>query len=158
MTREDAIKELKEDIELYIPLNGTIDDLDRDLPDGRLITALEMAIKALEQEPCEDAINREDAMMCMTRKYAADMTCDPEDIISKHIRRLRALPPVQPKPETGHWVLTDVEGNRIWHCSCSECGKDPQNYIGGSENWWLIKNNLPKFCPNCGADMREEKR
>ena len=50
MTREEAIKELKEDIELYIPLHGTIDDVDRELPDGRLITALEMAIKALEQE------------------------------------------------------------------------------------------------------------
>ena len=62
MTREDAIKELKEDIELYIPLNGTIDDIDRDLPDGRLITALEMAIKALEQEPCEDAVSRQAAI------------------------------------------------------------------------------------------------
>ena len=58
MTREEAIKELKEDIELYIPLHETIDDVDRDLPDGRLITSLEMAIKALEQEPktghCKD--------------------------------------------------------------------------------------------------------
>lgn len=48
MTNEEAIKELQEDIELYIPLHGTIDDVDRELPDGRLITALEMAIKSLE--------------------------------------------------------------------------------------------------------------
>ena len=48
MTNEEVIKELQEDIELYIPLHGTIDDVDRELPDGRLITALEMAIKSLE--------------------------------------------------------------------------------------------------------------
>lgn len=48
MTIEEAINELQEDIELYIPLHGTIDDVDRELPDGRLITALEMAIKSLE--------------------------------------------------------------------------------------------------------------
>jgi hypothetical protein len=48
MTIECAIKELKEDIDLYIPLHGTIDDVDRELPDGRLITALEMAIASLE--------------------------------------------------------------------------------------------------------------
>lgn len=64
---------------------------------------------------------------------------------------------VEQEPKRGHWVLTDVEGYRVWHCHCSECGKDPQDYIGGSENWWLIKNNLPKYCPHCGADMREEE-
>ena len=47
MTIECAIKEIKEDIDLYIPLHGTIDDVDRELPDGRLITALEMAIASL---------------------------------------------------------------------------------------------------------------
>ena len=50
------------------------------------------------KQPCEDAISREDALMCMTREYIADVTYKPEDIISKHIRRLRALPSVQPKP------------------------------------------------------------
>lgn len=48
MTIECAIKEIKEDIDLYIPLHGTINDVDRELPDGRLITALEMAIASLE--------------------------------------------------------------------------------------------------------------
>ena len=52
----------------------------------------------------------------------------------------------------GEWIIDDKEGSRIWHCHCSNCKKDPQDYIGGSENWWLIK--LPSFCPNCSADMR----
>ena len=71
------------------------------------------------------------------------------------INILKELPPVTPIRPKGHWILTDVEGNKVWHCHCSECGKDPQNYVGGSENWWLIKNNLPKFCPSCGSDNRE---
>ena len=80
------------------------------------------------------------------------------DRISNSIDDFKAnLPSVTPQePKTGHWILTDVEGNRVWHCNCSECGKDPQDYIGGSENWWLIKNKLPKFCPNCGAKMEAE--
>lgn len=62
MTNDEAIKELKEDIGLYIPLHGTIEDIDRELPDGRLITALEMGIEALELigllkgRPCEACI------------------------------------------------------------------------------------------------------
>ena len=50
MTNEEAIAELKEDIDLYIPTNGTIEEVDRELPDGRLITALEMAIEALKKQ------------------------------------------------------------------------------------------------------------
>lgn len=59
--------------------------------------------------------------------------------------------------KTAHWILTDVEGGRVWHCKCSKCGKDPQTYVGGSENWWLIKNNLPKYCPHCGAGMEAKQ-
>jgi hypothetical protein len=74
-----------------------------------------------------------------------------EQIVDEVIKKVM---PIKPK---GHWILTNVEGNRVWHCNCSECGKDPQDYIGGSENWWLIKSKLPKYCSNCGSDNREVK-
>jgi len=61
------------------------------------------AIKELEQKPCKDCIDREDALMCMTGEYVADVTCKPEDIISKHIQRLRVLPPVTPQQEA-RWI------------------------------------------------------
>ena len=66
---------------------------------------------------------------------------------------MEAIKAVTPQQKIGHWILTDVEGNRVWHCRCSECDKDPQDYIDGSEDWWLIKNNLPKACPTCGVKM-----
>ena len=50
-------------------------------------------------------------------------------------QKINDLPSVTPQQRKGHWVLTDVEGYRVWHCNCSECGKDPQDYIGGSEDW-----------------------
>ena len=59
MTREEAIYELEGDMELYIPLGGTVEDVDRDLPDGRLITALEMAIGALETPKVKEHIDPE---------------------------------------------------------------------------------------------------
>ena len=76
---------------------------------------IESAIEALEQEPCEDCISREDALMCMTGEYLADKEYKPEDIISKHIQRLRALPPVTPRslnPEA------DREESKAY---CAEC-------------------------------------
>ncbi len=51
--------------------------------------------------------------------------------------------------KTGKWIIDDEEHGRIWHCHCSNCKKDPQDYIGGSENWWLVR--LPDYCPNCGS-------
>ena len=58
MTRDEAIEELKEDIALYMPTEW-IEEIDRDTPDGRLITALEMAIQALEQTSALDKARAE---------------------------------------------------------------------------------------------------
>ena len=53
----------------------------------------------------------------------------------------------------GKWIIDDKEYNKIWHCHCSKCKKDPQDYVGGSENWWLVQ--LPNYCPNCGLEMED---
>jgi hypothetical protein len=55
----------------------------------------------------------------------------------------------------GKWIIDDEEEGRIWHCHCSNCKKDPQDYIGGTENWWLVQ--LPNYCPNCGLEMEIEE-
>ena len=57
MTIEEAIRELEEDKAMYMPREW-IEELDRDTPDGRLITALEVAIKSLEAwEKVKEEIN-----------------------------------------------------------------------------------------------------
>jgi hypothetical protein len=66
---------------------------------------------------------------------------------------MSAMPPVTPTRKKGKWIIDDEELGRIWYCHCSNCKKDPQDYIGGTENWWLVR--LPDYCPNCGARMEE---
>lgn len=61
-----------------------------------------------------------------------------------------AFKALEEKP-TGEWEIVDAEGRKIWNCVCTNCGHDPQEYIGGTENWWLTKLHLPNFCPNCGV-------
>ena len=41
-------------------------------------------------------------------------------------------------------------GKWVDWCNCSICGNRPDNYMKG--NIWL--NCLPKYCPNCGAEMQ----
>ena len=50
MTKEEAINIIKSECYVFNPLNFDVS--------SRINLALDMAIKALEQEPCEDAISR----------------------------------------------------------------------------------------------------
>lgn len=59
------------------------------------------------------------------------------------------------KQKKGKWIIDDEEKGIIWHCHCSNCKKDPQDYIGGTENWWLVR--LPDHCPKCGVEMESEQ-
>jgi hypothetical protein len=93
-----------------------------------------------EQEPCADAISREAALMCMTGKYIADLEYKPDDIISQHIKRIKALPSVTSKRKTGKWI----DGR------CSECGCDAPAYI---IDWKWQRDMNAKYCPNCGIGM-----
>ena len=58
------------------------------------------------------------------------------------------------KQSKGYWIGLDIEGYKIWDCKCSKCFKSPLNFVGGSENWWIVK--LPKHCPNCGTEMETD--
>ena len=116
-------------------------------------------LEALEQEPTTkndlgvDCIPRIEVIDYLCKHCPDDGECFKDCDEIKHLRQMPSVTPQEPRK--GYWILTDVEGNRVWHCNCSECSKDPQDYIGGSENWWLIKTKLPKYCPNCGSDNRE---
>ena len=51
--------------------------------------------KALEQEPCEDAISREDALMALTGEW----TVSKDELIAKFVRRIKKLQSVIPKDD-----------------------------------------------------------
>lgn len=63
--------------------------------------ALDMAIKALEQQPCGDAISRQ-AVLEQTYNWSKDeflRVTNPFDYLRK---RINSLPPVNPQPKTGY--------------------------------------------------------
>ena len=138
MTREDAIKIIKneEDCVLTDCYRPSCESCNFFMETNDILTALDMAIEALEQEQCEDAVSREAAIdavkMAIIRseqEYA--------------VEALEKIPPVTPKPRTGEWMKSYADheafGIRPFFRFCSECNEatvHPYNY-----------------CPNCGAKM-----
>ena len=98
MTKEEAIKILK----------GAIKK--PNTKDGYLGQALDMAIKALEQQPCEDCISREAVIKIFGEVHPMDYNTQ------AYIKNIQNLPSVTPKGVT----ITDFADR------CRECGKQKE--------------------------------
>ena len=108
--------------------------------------ALDMAIKALEQQSCEDAISRQALIEKATSwdKHFADS----ERCVS--LTDIQNAPSVTPQPKIGKWIVKEgFDGDEYY--DCSECG----------ESFCLIDgtptDNLYNYCPNCGTKLTELK-
>lgn len=110
----------------------------------REMKAVEMAIKALEQEPCENAVSRQ---AVLNEKYLIELE-DGQSFYCINPEDVEALPPVTPTRKHGEWEKEVFDlGVKIpvrVAYQCSECG----NYFDSEFN----------FCPHCGADMRGENK
>lgn len=113
------------------------------LSDVRFVPYYKMAIKSLEQQPCEDCISREDAL-----KEA----CEFHEIgyNGKGIFvRLKELPSVTPSRPKGKWIMVgNLEQRNVM---CNKC----RNIIDSR----LLKLYPQRYayCSSCGADMRESE-
>ena len=123
-------------------------NIDRRVCDDELSNALDMAIKALEQQSCEDCISREQAI----KQCGFGMT---SLLIADCLRRLPSTTPTRP---TGKWLIApdeepgyDIEGIKTWYkiATCSKCG-----FIKPMIEYHIEQY---KFCPNCGARMEESE-
>ena len=137
MTREIALHCMKAYSERYgevceeCPIYGETGE------DHCFNDALDFVIEALEQEPCEDAVNREDVLNEIWH-WASYTTGD-------LLKAIKNLPSVHPKQKTGHWTRELIRneyggcigGKRI----CSVCNKDNKHDV------------YMDYCPNCGAKM-----
>lgn len=115
------------------------------------VEALAMAIKALEQQPCEDCISRQEVNTLVDELARA--ISDERCFISRGrdtatiMQDILDLPSVTPQRPKGKWIVLREEYefmggiiNEPRGCECSNCNK----VVGFKSN----------FCPNCGADMR----
>lgn len=95
MTREEAkeyAKEMTYRDAVYNALQGKCIPYRK----ATLIKLYEL-LDMVEQEPCENAISREDVLMCLTGEWT-EIT---DEIIHRFIKRIKALPPVNTQPK---WI------------------------------------------------------
>ena len=128
MTKEEAIKGLKvlrRDFSGYKPNEEMFD----------------MAIKALEQEPCEDAVSRQ-AIDELSIELV-HTTRDKADFLRNFWEGLRKLPPVTPQQKTGRWIKQTLSVKPFGEDTvlCDQCG------------FMTAKDVETNYCPNCGAKM-----
>lgn len=69
------------------------------------------------------------------------------------IRRLEDLPSAQPKRK-GYWIEMGTNKDGTHSIRCSKCG---ECYKTRGYAWSITTKAKYKFCPNCGADMRDEQ-
>jgi hypothetical protein len=132
MTREEAIKVINNHLEHWKRLvRGKVCD---EIEGAETISAFEVAIQALSQEPCTDAVSRQAVLDCLTatglKKY---------DFILNARTRIKALPPVTQKSKTGHWISCYDEDTKGFWYECDRCHAE------------RAFNTV--YCPDCGCRM-----
>ena len=147
MTNEEAIADIRDNIK---PIVG-----------GK---SLDMAIKALEKESCEDAISREAIKQKLqghhdffVSAYGSfkDMPFTDKarvDEISSCIAMVVNEPSVTPQPKTGKWMLCDNQrqediNNGNYMYTCTNCLRSDVH----------AKTQKVPYCWWCGAKMEVEE-
>ena len=139
MTREEAISLLTQVNHILVNSNSWLENTHEPLN-----MAFDMAIKALEQEPCDDAVSRQMAIDAITKIHPIDMEYDCTLYDKLDVMYvLKDLPPVTPQSKMGHWIRSWCEWQQ--YLECSKCGY---------ETGLRCDTN---YCPNCGAKMIESE-
>ena len=126
MTREEALK-------IWLPI------IKQGVSDGRMqecAEAMDMAIKALEQDQCGDCIRRSD--IGLTDFEIVMCNGDYKEALKMLLDKIEKAPSVSPRPKMGKWQRDQFTNQP----TCSKCG---YKVFGGQTN----------YCPNCGAKMPE---
>lgn len=100
-----------------------------------------LEIQIVEQEPCDDTISRQ-AVEEIT--YENPSYTDSLNVLTEVRDKVRALPSVTPKQETGRWIFVDEAHE---HACCSECDYGDVDLMDGKPH---------NYCECCGIKMQAE--
>ena len=144
MTNEEAIKQLKKCKSFH---------------NGSYGTAINLAIKALEQQPCEDCISRQAIKEMLSEEWIKYMPMQLDMNLSFVLEKISELPSVTPKGVT----ITDFADR------CRECGKQKAGkwkrispagiYECTNCNQVIMTSDIDcyKYCHGCGVRMEGEE-
>ena len=144
MTREEAIRELYVLWDRHKHYEGK--EAIRYFMDGNYTESLEIAIEALEQEPCDDCISRKAVLDAIDAHKYSDSFCEEHNIDWSinlgmvHIL-VNELPSVTPQQKIGRWISNAEDDLKISEYTCSNCKG--------------LSDEDSDFCPKCGAKMVE---
>jgi len=96
-------------------------------------------------------INADD---CINTVDQSDLDEGIKAIVKSVIRNTKTADAVEVK--RGKWELygDDDSMDMIYWCSCCRFHLSEDLFYKGYENGSWIENNVFKFCPNCGANMK----
>lgn len=161
MLREEAKMILEEvkimDDSMYQYNTKYLEALDMAIEALNQLTSYEQTINKLtkaisEQEPCEDAISRQEVLNQIF--YSTDNSGDVVlgSVLRRRIENLTSVKPqklctnCQVEEKTGHWFVDErPESDR--EIICSNCEQPIFKYHK------LDFDYRPNYCPNCGARM-----
>ena len=146
MTREEAIESLNAIREKF--LKGYGEDTVIDIPiDGDDMQAFDMAISALSESDNVGMSMSHRAIAKVIDNYIANHEGDVIEQYTAH--EIKTLLVSDDSDNKGEWIYD--KGVENWRCS--KCGQTPPptGYVGNAD----FMATYFKFCPTCGADMRE---
>ena len=130
MTNKEAIK-LIQDVICQMNQNGYV-EVDAFHEDALLI-----AIKELEQGPCNGCISKTAVIESIKKQYTEHNELIPQWL------SIGDLESVTPEQKVGQWEYRNIANSTIVGYWCDNC------HVGSSRTY--------AYCPNCGAKMEVEE-
>ena len=138
---EDAREDFMDDV------YNTLDFLPTNDEANQIIDSFDRVTSSIRREPCEDCISRE-AVLDLAEKGLLISNGNYESVC----KAINDLPSVTLTRKKGKWEFEKTIFDRLGlMVRCPSCRKRWKTY---DEIRWKKEN---RFCPNCGADMRESE-
>lgn len=128
MTKDEAIKKLRD---LRVSDERILMQLPRSEAMKNEIVALDMAIKALEQQPSEDCVSRAEVIKVLDNHWLSG-SCS-RRIIDEQIDKVKALPlvvPTFPKNATNGGIIKAMFPNVV------NSNLDLVDVLNNAKHWW----------------------